>query len=521
MDNRNSFKKQGYLIIFILTILAAQLSANINEKIARLDINKAGLDDVISVFGEPIEYNWGNKTFIKSNLPDTYIVRYPDGFSFVISRGLISELRFEQEDIGYLYKDKLKVGSSLQEVLDVIGQPKEEVTDKPCDWKKDVLYRDIDGKKGYCYFNPSQENVRFFFRNNKISALYVTRKINSEKSSLRSRKLIKFVKPYDDVRGKDLSKLDLSMDRRLIRSLTFNEITIWPEKAKMPPVDEPKKVLNDAMNPGLGIRHLHKQGITGMGVNVAIIDQPMFLDHPEYEGKVTAYYDTGCETDQSSMHGPAVTSLLVGTNCGTAPEAKVYYAAAPSWKKDASYYAKGLHWIVEQNKLLPNYQKIRVVSVSASPNQTSWKNRQMWDTVCAQAETEGILILDCTNSKRGIIGRCWYDIRNPDNVKRCTPGAPGQSTRFESGDILVPSSVRTTAQHYDYHGRNSYIYWGRGGLSWSIPYCAGVLAMGWQIRPELTGNEMKRILFNTAYRNKDGAKIINPVRFIEYLSKGY
>jgi hypothetical protein len=216
------------------------------------------------------------------------------------------------------------------------------------------------------------------------------------------------------------------------------------------------------------------------------------------------------------MHGPLVSSLLVGTNCGTAPDARVYYAAAPSWKADAAYYAKGLNWIIEQNKNLPASQKIRVVSVSASPNQTSWKNRQMWDRACSQAESEGILVLDCTNSHRGFIGRCWYNPNNPDNISWCTPGVPGQSSGSNTEGLLVPSSPRTAAEDGDVPG---YQYAGRGGLSRSIPYCAGVLAMGWQVRPELRGEQIKRILFNTAYTNKEGAKIINPVRFIQYLLK--
>ncbi len=40
----------------------------------------------------------------------------------------------------------------------------------------------------------------------------------------------------------------------------------------MPAGCDPRKIMADAMNPGLGIRALHKQGITGKGVTVAIID---------------------------------------------------------------------------------------------------------------------------------------------------------------------------------------------------------------------------------------------------------
>ena len=50
-----------------------------------------------------------------------------------------------------------------------------------------------------------------------------------------------------------------------------------------------------------------------------------------------------------------------------------------------------------------------------------------------------------------------------------------------------------------------------------MPYCAGVLAMGWQIRPELTKEQMVNLLFQTAYIKENGAKIINPPAFINLL----
>jgi len=331
-------------------------------------------------------------------------------------------------------------------------------------------------------------------------------------------KPIESVKPYSDVRWKDLSKLDLSARKGLIATLTFNKKTVWPERAKMPFGRDPNTILTDALNPGLGVRKLHQQGITGKGVNVAIIDQPVYLVHPEFAGKIVEYYDTGCETDESSMHGPLVTSLLVGSNCGTAPDARVYYAAAPSWKADAAYYAKGLDWIIAQNEKLPEGKKIRVVSVSASPNQSSWDNRQMWDMACRRAEADGIMVLDCTDDRhRGFIGRCWYNARAPESVAQCNPWAPPnrefRGDRMDIG-ILVPSSPRTAAEDGDVPG---YQYAGRGGLSRAIPYCAGVVAMGWQVNPKLSPERMRELLFKSGYMKKNGAKIINPRRFIRFV----
>jgi len=527
MENVTFAVLVSVIVLIFVSSAISQPESDINARVAQLDIDKATLDDVIRIFGEPEKYVWGGKTFTKDNLPSTYIAAYPDNFSAVISGGKVNELRFEGQGSGYVFKGKLQVGSSLDEVLEVLGQPTETVVGQPVGWEDAVLYKDINGRKGHCYYSRKEQGIRIFFMNYKITALYVTsttggssvKKVRPVKrGSFQTIRPIQSVKEFDDVRWKDMSKLDLADRKGLVATLTFNQKTIWPSPEKMPVGADPNRVLTAGMNPGLGVRDLHHQGITGRGVNVAIIDQPVYLDHPEFAGKIAAYHDVGCGSE-SSMHGPAVTSLLVGDKCGTAPDARVYYVAAPSWTKDSAYKAKALDWIVEQNKALSASEKIRVVSVSAAPSGPGSpfeKNQQMWDQACDRAEAAGIIVLDCT-AHRGFIGKCWYNARVPDSVSACRPGDPRYG--YHTTDrLLVPSAPRTTAEEYD-KGDCSYQYCGTGGLSWTIPYCAGVLALGWQIRPDLTPDQMRELLFESAYTKKDGAKIINPRKFIHLVQK--
>jgi hypothetical protein len=51
-------------------------------------------------------------------------------------------------------------------------------------------------------------------------------------------------------------------------------------------------------------------------------------------------------------------------------------------------------------------------------------------------------------------------------------------------------------------------------LSRAIPYGAGVLAMGWQVNPELSPHQMRELLYKSAFTKRNGAKIINPKKFI-------
>jgi subtilisin family serine protease len=298
-------------------------------------------------------------------------------------------------------------------------------------------------------------------------------------------------------------------------TFTFNEGTVLKGNEKLQ--DE---IMNNGKNPGLGIIELHEEGITGKGINVAIIDQNLLLDHPEFDGKIAKYYDTGCEqaADSGSMHAPAVTSILVGNTIGVAPDAKVYFAAAPSWTGDSEYYAKGLYWIIEENKKLPENEKIRVVSVSAAPSgygSPFLKNLKMWDEAVLAAQDEGILVLDCrSGEKTGIIAPAFYDPEDPNNVSMCTGGFPTSTYVVPSSQIGVPTSYRTVAEEY-VEASPSYQYTGQGGLSWGIPYAAGVLALGWQVNPALDNDQIIQILFNTCSVANDGSNIINPIAFID------
>ena len=284
------------------------------------------------------------------------------------------------------------------------------------------------------------------------------------------------------------------------------------------------RIMEDGKNPGLGVRSLHAQGITGKGVNVAIIDQNLLLNHPEFKGKIAAYYDTGCgmPANRGSMHAPAVVSLLVGDTTGTAPGAKVFVAAAPSWNGDSEFYARALYWIIEENNKLPDGQKIRVVSISAAPSGQGspfTKNQNIWDQAVLAAQQNGILVLDCrSDPKTGIVMLAFYDPEDPENAAACIGGFPTRRWRIPDSQVGVPASYRTTAEEY-WQGLPSYAYFGEGGLSWAIPYAAGILALGWQVNPNLGNDQIVQILFSTCSRGRDGSPIINPVAFIDAVKR--
>ena len=318
--------------------------------------------------------------------------------------------------------------------------------------------------------------------------------------------------PNDLSHPVDLSEVT-NLGGPLLQTLTFSTRTIFPENWQ----EEASTLLETCKNPGLGVHQLHEAGITGEGVNVAIIDQSMYQNHPEFDGKIIEYRDF--DTGGSSMHGPAVTSLLVGETTGTAPGAKVYYAAVSSRQADAQYFTDALEWIIETNETLPEEEKIRVVSVSAAPSSQVFANEDSWLPMVQRAEENGMIVLDCTD-EHGVIAPCYYSAEDPDDFSLVKVGFKdsGEGTMLPTDDLFAPCSSRTVAEQY-LEDEPSYAYYGNGGLSWSIPYAAGVLAMGFQLRPEMTGEEMLNCLMDTAYVREDGFRIINPPAFIEALQQ--
>jgi len=75
------------------------------------------------------------------------------------------------------------------------------------------------------------------------------------------------VSRFEDFRGRDLSEENFSnVSLDILQTIDFDTGTIWPEREKLPKNFNPEKLLEESKNPGLGIKELHEQGITGQGV---------------------------------------------------------------------------------------------------------------------------------------------------------------------------------------------------------------------------------------------------------------
>ncbi len=309
--------------------------------------------------------------------------------------------------------------------------------------------------------------------------------------------------------GVSLASLDLRDQSKALNRLTFDSRTVWPAEEKLPAGFAPARLLREGQDPGLGVRKLHAAGIDGKGVGIAIIDQPLLKEHEEYKDRIVSYTEVDIGGAGPQMHGPAVASIAVGRNCGVAPGASLYYFAVPSWKWLRNEpWAEQLQRVLAFNQTLADTPKIRVVSVSLGAF-SQRPNPGCWNEVVQEAEKNGILVVTCDPQSLRLA-----TLKRPEN--RPEPGAEEYVRGmfgYPVGALCVPAANRSLAS---FRGPQVYTYDRTGGLSWTVPYVAGVAALAWQVDPSLKPQEMLELLKRTAVETTVGA-VINPVAAIETL----
>ncbi|MBN1312947.1 MAG: CPBP family intramembrane metalloprotease [Anaerolineae bacterium] len=328
-----------------------------------------------------------------------------------------------------------------------------------------------------------------------------------------------------DLRHYDISHLDLRSAMADLEYADFDTETTWPPAAQLPSDFDPAVIAETSKNPGLGVRALHERGITGQHVGIAIIDQPLLTEHQEYAERLMWYEDLfplGSPM-AAQMHGPAVSSIALGKTVGVAPEADLYYFSVGS-SQNFHYHARAVRRALEINQHLPSDRQIRVMSLS-----TGWMPQYVGydDMVSAvtEAEDAGVLVLNVDSG--GLAGLARHLNADPDDFTSYEPGIFWADSYyggnwFIKDMLLVPMDSRTVAGP----GSAAEYEFGRiGGMSWAVPYLAGVYALSAQVDPAITPNRFWTLAHDTGRTievEHDGkifslGKIVDPAALIAAL----
>lgn len=353
-----------------------------------------------------------------------------------------------------------------------------------------------------------------------------------------------------DIRSMDLTSMDLKDKGYDLMNSSFDSKTKWPQS--LPEGFNPDTILDINKNPGLGIRKLHNQGITGKGINIAIIDYALLVDHIEYKDRVKMYEEIHYSDNKAQMHAPAVASIAAGRSIGVASEANLYFIGCSNMNQiqgqgteiDFTWTAKAVDRIVEVNRSLPVGQKIRVLSISTgwSPEMKGYK--EMTDAV-NRAAAEGIFVIS-SNLFETYKDKFYFHGLDIDAVQDKDSASSysvipwpkwiwevqhvGEFSKYYEREfdenqpqeiLLVPIGSKTTASPT---GNSDYVFYREGGWSWAIPYLAGLYALSCQVKPDVT----PEVFWSAALKTGEArtidknskrfiGSVINPGRLIESL----
>jgi len=353
----------------------------------------------------------------------------------------------------------------------------------------------------------------------------------------------------------DLSALDLTNKFDILINSNFDTKTRWP--TSLPEHFDPGWILEVGKNPGLGLRELHKGGVTGRNIGIAIIDYPLLTGHTEYRKRLKFYEEIQVVHKEAHMHGTMMSSVAVGKTIGTAPGASLYFIGTFNMKRqekgtsemklDFHNEARAINRLLVINERLPENQKIRVISISAcwAPGNDGYKEL---DEAVNRAKAKGIFVVSGnlfeTYDYQFIFhGLDRSPLKDPDDLSSYNVigweewiSLLGESRfpefiriyneKFENSSkneiLLIPIYSKTAASPAS---KKEYTFIRRTGWSHVPPYIAGIYALACQVRPAITPEIFWEVALETGEkrmiekeRKKFRGKIINPVKLIQAIS---
>ncbi|UCE47255.1 MAG: S8/S53 family peptidase, partial [Phycisphaerales bacterium] len=483
-----------------------------------LDMSK---DDLLKELGKPNNIHYGGEDYTLDNLPQRYFMFY-DGISFFFNEEAIAGISTNRPR--YQFANGLKVGDSQNRIVQTFGEDfrlmelkrmdvliyeakglRFEI-DKRTKTIEEISVNQVERHQNDSDALDSGKKIKLSIQQpGPIMFPKIDRRPKPEKWRRGEKKSLPKYNPDStdpfqvDLRSYDLSKLDLRDSIEDLMYADFDHGTVWPTADRMPEGFDRERIMELGKNPGLGVRKVHERGITGRGIGIAIVDQPLLTKHQEYADRLRLYEEINVEPGSDpSMHGAAVASIALGKTVGVAPEADLYYIG--SWTGDwgkgkdgfewnFAYYAQAVCRILEINKQLPDDRKIRVISMSVGWSSKRKGYDQMTAAVEEAKKADMLVVCSCIDDVHGFVfdGLDRTPLSDPDDFASSEPGlwlAEGfYRGKRKWNQLWVPMGSRTTAAP---NGIDEYVFYRMGGWSWAIPYVAGVYALAAQVDPEIT-----------------------------------
>lgn len=245
-----------------------------------------------------------------------------------------------------------------------------------------------------------------------------------------------------------------------------------------------------------------KEGVTGKGVKVGVIDTGVSLNHEDIRVVNQVNFIPNEPNDDIHGHGTHVAGIIAASAndkgvVGVAPDAEIYSAKVAKSDGTVTFedFVKGVDWGIEMGVDILN------ISLAFPPSEDD-----LFKEVIKKAEEKGILVVAAAGNGGTLIetdglGPYVYYPANQDDVI----GVSSVNSMFDLSwfssygkeiDIAAPGEeIVSLYLGNNYLGNN---YGLMSGTSMAAPHVTGVLALMKQKYPQLSSKKLKDMLFTSA-----------------------
>lgn len=254
-----------------------------------------------------------------------------------------------------------------------------------------------------------------------------------------------------------------------------------------------------------------REGHTGEGVRIAILDTGIDLEHPDFSGRIATVADfTGEGISDANGHGTHVAGIACGdgSGCGgryvgVAPEAQLYVGRVLD-SQGAAYMSDvmtGLDWAVEQ--------RVHVINLSLS-GAPPGDGTDALSEACDLVVERGFMICAAAGNSGPVSGTigppgCAREVltvgasTDDDLLLEASSRGPTADGRVKP-DVVFPGAGIVSCRAKDTSLGNplNAFYAEASGTSMATPHASGVAALLLEAEPDLTPREIKQLIMSAA-----------------------
>ncbi|MER6949434.1 S8 family serine peptidase [Nonomuraea sp. NPDC000554] len=278
------------------------------------------------------------------------------------------------------------------------------------------------------------------------------------------------------------------------RTLAGGATKIWLDGLRSPSLDRSTKQI--------GATEAWKQGMTGEGVTVAVLDSGYDPNHPDLKGVVTQERNFSDEPDirDHDGHGTHVASIIASNDAkyrGVAPGARLAIGKLGSFSYSDSALLAGMEWAALDVKA-----KIVNMSLGGPGDPTIDPVEEAVNTLSARTGTLFVVAAGNGGSSKPVSSPATADaalavgaVDRQDQVADFSSRGPREGDHAIKPDITAPG-VEIVAAAAEGTADGAHVE--KSGTSMAAPHVAGAAAILAQRHPDWTGQQLKAALVGSA-----------------------